>query len=223
MNQPDFDSIKQENVYGIEYWIARGLMPLLGYDYWQNFQRVIKKAMTSAKENGLEISDNFSDTTKVITVGKGARMSVKDYFLSKRACFLIAQNGDPEKPEIATVQNYFAFTAEFYDAQLKALKGVPEKEDYLDNITREELSAIDFKNVLTEGKLRQESVFGLDATADTHHFVGSEVRKAIEAVKRPMPEKLPSAPSIRRLVEERRRKQKRIKKNEPADDQKTLL
>ena len=106
---------------------------------------------------------------------------------------------------------------------MQEIKDIPEDEDYLDNITREELSAIDFKNVLTEGKLKQEPVSGLDAAADTHYFVGNEVRKAIEAVKRPMPEDLPAAPSIRRLVEERRRKQKRIAKEKPSSEQGTLL
>lgn len=278
MNQPDFESIKQENVYGIEYWSARDLMPLLGYTKWQRFEDAIKRAITACEETGNHIDDHFTGAGKPIVGGKGAVQNVKDYHLSRLACYLIAMNGDPRKPEIAAAQVYFAISTRaneihqlreeqekrlamrlkvsesykqladvayqsgvnsqtfgiFVDAgylglhhhtveELKALKGVPEKEDYLDNITREELSAIDFKNVLTEGKLRQEPVSNLDAAADTHHFVGSEVRKAIEAVKRPMPEKLPSAPSIRKLVEERRRKQKRIKKNKSADDQKTLL
>ncbi len=90
--------------------------------------------------------------------------------------------------------------------ELKQLKGVPEGEDYLDNITRAELSAIDFKNTHTEEKLLAENIQGNEEAAQTHYFVGDQVRKAIEAIHRPFPEDLPSAPSIRKMVEERRRK-----------------
>lgn len=276
--QPDFDSIKQENVYGTEYWSARDLMPLLGYTQWRRFDEAIQRAITACEQAGSAVSDHFAAVGKMIKTGKSAEREVKNYLLSRFACYLIAQNGDPRKPAIATAQVYFAISTRaneihqlreeqekrlairlkvsesykqlanaayqsgvnsetfgiFVDAgylglhrhtlgELKQLKGVPEKEDYLDNITREELSAIDFKNVLTEGKLKQEPVSGLDAAADTHYFVGNEVRKAIEAVKRPLPEDLPGAPSIRKLVEERRRKQKRIAKNKPSNEQGTLL
>lgn len=83
---------------------------------------------------------------------------------------------------------------------------MPTGKDYLDNITREELSAIDFKNTQTQAKLLDERIQGNEEAAQTHYFVGDQVRKAIEAIKRPMPEDLPSAPSIRKMVEERRRK-----------------
>ena len=99
----------------------------------------------------------------------------------------------------------------------------PVKAYYLDNITREELSAIDFKNVLTEGKLTQEQVAGLDNAMQTHYFVGSEVRKAIEAVHRPMPEDLPSAPSIRKMVEERGRTRRKQLRGKEQRDQETLF
>jgi len=102
---------------------------------------------------------------------------------------------------------------------LKIRKGIPEKEDYLDNITREELSAIDFKNVLTEGKLTEDQVSGLEDAMQTHYFVGSEVRKAVEAIHRPMPEDLPTAPSIRKMVEERRRVSKKRKLKTPKQDE----
>lgn len=97
--------------------------------------------------------------------------------------------------------------------ELKARKGIPPKEDYLDNITRAELSAIDFKNVQTDEKLRRDQVVGEDKAIDTHYFVGDQVRKAIEAINAPMPETLPTVPSIRKMVEERRRaaKKRRLK------------
>jgi DNA-damage-inducible protein D len=121
-HSPDFDSIKQVNILGYDYWSARDLMPLLGYgNKWQNFSEVIKKAMISATEIGLDLQEHFFETEKVVKQGRATRPIV-DFFLSKRACYLIAQNGDPHKPEIAAAQNYFAFTAEVYDMQQARLE-----------------------------------------------------------------------------------------------------
>lgn len=119
MKTPNFESIKQVNVLGSEYWSARDLMEALSYDHWQNFEKVIKKAMIAATspEINLTIEDHFTGVDKMVTIGSKAKRKVRDYFLSKRACYLIAQNGDPEKVEIAAAQNYFAFTAEVYDMQ----------------------------------------------------------------------------------------------------------
>src|SRR5439155_9152782 len=86
--------------------------------------------------------------------------------------------------------------------ELKDLKGVPEREDYLDNIGREELSAIDFKNIQTEEKLRRDKVADEDDAFQTHHYVGDQVRKTLETLQAPMPETFPPAPSIRKMVEE---------------------
>lgn len=106
--------------------------------------------------------------------------------------------------------------------ELKEIKGIPEDEDYLDNITCSELSAIDFKNVQTEEKLLREHIYGNEEAARAHYFIGDQVRKAIATMHAPYPEDLPSAPSIRKMVEERRRQtaKKRIKKavQEPSKD-----
>lgn len=108
--------------------------------------------------------------------------------------------------------------------ELKERKGIPEKEDYLDNIERRELSAIDFKNTQTEGKLISNQVANEDDAIQTHYFVGDQVRKAIEAIGGPMPEDLPTAPSIKKLVEERRRAtKKRRMKAEKQSGQPSLL
>ncbi len=92
----------------IEFWYARDLMPLLGYDRWENFDKVIARAMESCESSGTLVSDHFREVTKMITAGKGAQRSVKDYLLTRYACYLIAQNGDPKKEEIAFAQSYFA-------------------------------------------------------------------------------------------------------------------
>ena len=92
----------------IEFWYARDLMPLLGYERWENFDKAISRAIESCNTSGVPVSNHFREVTKMITAGKGAQRPVKDYMLTRYACYLIAQNGDPKKEEIAFAQGYFA-------------------------------------------------------------------------------------------------------------------
>ena len=106
-----FDSIAQKVMVDdteIEYWRARELMPLLGYGRWENFNNAILRAMESCKVSGIDVSDHFREVTKMIDLAKGARRPVTDYVVTRYACYLIAQNGDPHKDEIAFAQSYFA-------------------------------------------------------------------------------------------------------------------
>ncbi|MDO8446815.1 MAG: DNA damage-inducible protein D [Deltaproteobacteria bacterium] len=103
-----FEDLKKVNEHGAEYWSARELQPLLGYSQWRRFDDAIKRAVTSCKQSGNEPSYHFADAGKPIEGGKGAVQTVNDYHLSRFACYLIAQNGDPRKPEIANAQKYFA-------------------------------------------------------------------------------------------------------------------
>lgn len=107
MQQYDAVAHKEEEI-NIEFWYARELMLLLGYERWENFEKAINRAMNSCETSSIEVSDHFREVTKMIGTGKGAHRPVKDYMLTRYACYLIAQNGDPKKEEIAFAQSYFA-------------------------------------------------------------------------------------------------------------------
>lgn len=92
----------------LEYWSARQLMPVLGYIKWQTFQEVLKKAKEACKRSDQTVKYHFTDVSNMITVGKGASRRVEDILLTRYACYLVAQNGDPRKIEIAQAQTYFA-------------------------------------------------------------------------------------------------------------------
>jgi len=106
-NQFDFVMHIAES-HGVEFWYARELMPLLGYSRWENFESAILKAITSCEAAGIAALDHFRDVTKMVPVGSGANRPTIDYMLTRYACYLIAQNGDPRKKEIAFAQSYFA-------------------------------------------------------------------------------------------------------------------
>ncbi len=93
---------------GIEYWLARELQELLGYSDWRNFLNAINKAKDSCETTGETISDHFVDITKMVKIGSGAERKQEDIMLTRYACYLIAQNGDPKKEQIAFAQSYFA-------------------------------------------------------------------------------------------------------------------
>jgi DNA-damage-inducible protein D len=106
-----FEEMKKHNEHGSEYWSARDLQPLLGYSQWRRFEEAINRAMTSCGQSGNNPDYHFAGAGKPITGGKGAVQIVGDFHLSRFACYLIAQNGDPRKQEIAEAQKYFIIQA----------------------------------------------------------------------------------------------------------------
>lgn len=105
---PSFERIRQVGSAGEEYWFARELAPLLEYQDWRNFVQVVEKAKIACTQSGHEVPDHFGDVTKMVQIGSSAKRPIADFRLSRYACYLIVQNGDPSKPVIANGQTYFA-------------------------------------------------------------------------------------------------------------------
>jgi DNA-damage-inducible protein D len=104
----NFEDIKKIDKNGVEYWEARELMPLLGYERWENFANAISRAAKACIGSGQDVDNHFRDATKMVKIGSDTMKKVVDNRLDRYACYLIAQNGDPNKSEIALAQTYFA-------------------------------------------------------------------------------------------------------------------
>ncbi len=103
-----FEEIRHVNEYDSEFWFARELAEVLGYEKWANFQKVITKAKESCKASNSNDLDHFADVGKMVTIGSGADREIDDVMLSRYACYLIVQNADPRKEAVALGQSYFA-------------------------------------------------------------------------------------------------------------------
>ncbi|MBO4531141.1 MAG: DNA damage-inducible protein D [Paludibacteraceae bacterium] len=141
-------TIKDDDNRDVEVWYARELQQVLGYSRWENFVVTIGRAMDSCKTLGINVDDHFREVTKMVQLGSGSQRSVQDFMLTRYASYLIAQNGDPKKEEIAFAQSYFAI-------QTRKIELIEERINQLTRIdTRERLRASEkqlSKNIFQRG------------------------------------------------------------------------
>lgn len=142
-----FEGHAQQTENGVDYWLARDLQHLLGYAEWRNFnQTAISRAKTACEVSGHQIQNHFVDVNKMVKIGSGTEREIGDIMLTRLACYLIAQNGDPKKPEIAFAQTYFAIQsrkAELIEQRLLEAERVSARKKL--TATEKELSSVIFE------------------------------------------------------------------------------
>jgi DNA-damage-inducible protein D len=163
----------------VEYWLARELQRLLGYTQWRNFERVVADAKVACEQAGAQTDDHFADASKMVGLGSGAARKIDDIALTRYACYLIAQNGDPRKCEIAFAMNYFAVQtrkqeiverriAEYERVQARGKLSLSQKA--LSGVLFERgIDAAGFSRIVSKG---DEALFGGSNTQDMKDRLG---------------------------------------------------
>ena len=137
-NNKSFESIKHIDGDDVEFWYARELMKVLQYSNWQNFEKIINKAKISCENSGISVFEHFIDVNKLSKRANNAEVEIKDYELTRYACYLIAQNGDSRKKVIALAQTYFAVQTRKQEINEKEYSMLTEDEKrfYQRDLTR---------------------------------------------------------------------------------------
>ncbi|HII2024438.1 TPA: DNA damage-inducible protein D [Escherichia coli] len=178
-HQP-FEEIKLINANGAEQWSARQLGKLLGYSEYRHFIPVLTRAKEACENSGHTIDDHFEEILDMVKIGSNAKRALKDIVLSRYACYLVLQNGDPAKPVIAAGQTYFAIQTRRQElADDEAFKQLREDEKRL--FLRNELK-----------EHNKQLVEAAQQANTTHFYVGSKVRQTIQELGGTMPEELPT-------------------------------
>lgn len=144
----NFEACAQRSEIGVEFWLARDIQHLLGYSEWRNFVTVINKGKTACEVSGHTVADHFVDVNKMVDLGSGSQRDIDDLMLTRYACYLIAQNGDSRKQEIAFAQTYFAVQtrkAELIEQRLLDAERVSARKKL--SATEHELSEVIFEQV----------------------------------------------------------------------------
>lgn len=178
-----FEEFKQTNEHGAEYWSARDLLTLLGYSQWRRFEQAIERAVTSCRQSGNQPDHHFAGAGKMVSLGSGSQRELDDYHLSRFACYLIAQNGDPRKPEIAQAQKYFAVQARRQELSDQAAADIERLE--LRKQTGEEFKAL---SGAAQDAGVQSKMFGVFHDAGYKGLYGGLGRDAIKQ-RKAIPEK----------------------------------
>ena len=146
-----FENLKKINEYGQEYWSARALGKVLGYSEYRHFQPVVTKAREACSNSDQQIADHFEDVLEMVTIGSGAQRQLPDVRLSRYACYLVVQNGDPSKPVIANGQTYFALQT--------------RRQELADDQAFQQLKE-DERRLLLRNELKEHNKQLVDAAAD---------------------------------------------------------
>ncbi|NOT30127.1 MAG: DNA damage-inducible protein D [Planctomycetes bacterium] len=176
----------------VEYWLARELQPLFGYERWENFATLLERARTACEKAGQAADDHFREVTKMVSLGSGARRELADVALTRYAAYLIAQNGDPHKEEIAFAQTYFAVQTrkqELIEARLEEIERLEARKGLA--ASEKELSGVIFE------RLREHESFArIRSKGDAALFGGRttrDMKKRLRVPKsRPLADFLPT-------------------------------